>query len=226
MGAIYWQLNDCWPVISWASIDYYGRWKALHYSAKRFFAPLLLSACEEGTAVSLHVTNDTLHAFNGKMEWKLRTNATDVLAEGAKAVEVAALSSAEVEHLDFAEYLKTTEAMRSTYLEYRLLSAEGAVISSGTVLFVKPKQFEFANPEIKLEVAEQADRFIITLTSSAFAKNVELDLTDSDCVFSDNNFDLSAGVPVKVEALKADMSKLLSLVQLKESITVRSMYDI
>ena len=48
MGAIYWQLNDCWPVASWSSIDYFGRWKALHYEAKRFFAPVLLSCCEEG----------------------------------------------------------------------------------------------------------------------------------------------------------------------------------
>lgn len=48
MGAIYWQLNDCWPVASWASIDYFGRWKALHYYAKRFFAPLMISCAEEG----------------------------------------------------------------------------------------------------------------------------------------------------------------------------------
>lgn len=48
MGAIVWQLNDCWPVASWSSIDYSGRWKALHYFEKRFFAPVLLSCCEEG----------------------------------------------------------------------------------------------------------------------------------------------------------------------------------
>ena len=46
MGAVYWQINDCWPVISWSSIDYWGRWKALHYYAKRFFAPVMIS-CEE-----------------------------------------------------------------------------------------------------------------------------------------------------------------------------------
>ena len=78
MGAIYWQLNDCWPVISWSSIDYYGRWKALHYYAKRFFAPVMLS-CEEQSwmtveadmnrqhfefekSIRLNVTNETLEA--------------------------------------------------------------------------------------------------------------------------------------------------------------------
>ena len=43
MGSIYWQLNDCWPVASWSSIDYYGRWKALQYYARRFYAPILVS---------------------------------------------------------------------------------------------------------------------------------------------------------------------------------------
>jgi beta-mannosidase len=65
MGAIYWQLNDCWPAASWASIDSFGRWKALHYTAKRFYSPVLASACEEGACVSLHVTNDTLYRVDG-----------------------------------------------------------------------------------------------------------------------------------------------------------------
>ncbi|GMA51183.1 beta-mannosidase [Alicyclobacillus contaminans] len=59
MGALYWQLNDCWPVASWSSIDAFGRWKALHYFARRFFAPVLASACENGPRVDLYVTNDT-----------------------------------------------------------------------------------------------------------------------------------------------------------------------
>ena len=46
-GSLYWQLDDCWPVASWSSIDYYGRWKALQYSARQFFAPVLVSPVEE-----------------------------------------------------------------------------------------------------------------------------------------------------------------------------------
>jgi beta-galactosidase/beta-glucuronidase len=42
-GTVYWQTNDCWPVASWSSLDYFGRWKALHYAARRFYAPVLLS---------------------------------------------------------------------------------------------------------------------------------------------------------------------------------------
>ena len=78
MGAIYWQLNDCWPVASWSSIDYFGRWKALHYTAKRFFAPVLASACEEGTKVSLHVSNESSDQFEGVLSWTLRDSGSGV----------------------------------------------------------------------------------------------------------------------------------------------------
>ena len=90
MGAIYWQLNDCWPVASWASIDYYGRWKALHYAARRFFAPVMISAQEEGEmtqrasvndffretdmaqSVTLSVANETRRPVSGAVLWALR----------------------------------------------------------------------------------------------------------------------------------------------------------
>jgi beta-mannosidase len=47
MGSLYWQLNDTWPVASWASLDYHGRWKALHYTARNFYAPVLVSGVED-----------------------------------------------------------------------------------------------------------------------------------------------------------------------------------
>ena len=67
MGTLYWQLNDCWPVASWASIDYHGRWKALHYMARRFFAPVLVSGVEDPEAgtVEIHVTSDLLTKLLG-----------------------------------------------------------------------------------------------------------------------------------------------------------------
>jgi beta-mannosidase len=72
-GALYWQLNDCWPVISWSSIDYYGRWKALHYASKRFFAPLLLSIEDEGKSMRVFLTNERLEPWTGEVHWSLET---------------------------------------------------------------------------------------------------------------------------------------------------------
>ena len=85
MGAIYWQLNDCWPVASWSSIDYFGRLKALHYAAKKFFSPILLSACEEGTRVSLHVSNETMKEVRGTILWTLMDASSNIIAKSEKA---------------------------------------------------------------------------------------------------------------------------------------------
>ena len=80
MGAIYWQLNDCWPVASWASIDYFGRWKALHYYARRFFAPRMVTAKAEGTELRLWVHNDSRAVLKGLVEVELRDTAYTLLA--------------------------------------------------------------------------------------------------------------------------------------------------
>jgi beta-mannosidase len=79
-GALYWQLNDCWPVSSWSSIDYYGRWKALQYATRRFFAPVLLTAEVDNGAASLAVTNDTAAVWRGELRWSLESLDGEVAA--------------------------------------------------------------------------------------------------------------------------------------------------
>ena len=120
MGAIIWQLNDCWPVASWSSVDYFGRWKALHYAAKRFFAPVLLSAEEEGEltqrpnvvdfirdevrcSVRLNVSNETMRAVTGRVHWALRTPDGGIVREGYEELTVPALSAAWLEKIEFPE---------------------------------------------------------------------------------------------------------------------------
>ena len=107
MGAVVWQLNDIWPVASWASIDYYGRWKALHYAEKRMFAPVMIS-CEETGELSerpfcvsephpipvkarLHVANETMQEIKGTVKWKVCLPDSSVLLEGGQELTVPAL---------------------------------------------------------------------------------------------------------------------------------------
>lgn len=225
MGAIYWQLNDCWPVASWSSIDYFGRWKALHYFAKRFFAPVLLSAKEEGTEVELHLSNEKMEPVSGTIAWKLRDNASRVIKEGSLQVEVPALSSVLCEALDFSDILKDKKALRETYLEFSFFQ-DGEVVSSGTVIFTKDKYFEYLDPAIKVEVREREDAFIIRLRSEAFARYVELDLEDADCKFSDNYFHLSADEAREIVVKKESLSSDMDLQTFSENLKVRSIYDI
>ena len=224
MGTIYWQLNDCWPVASWSSIDYFGRWKSLQYFSRRFFAPVLLSACDEGTKVSLHVSNETREHFDGEVQWKLRDRFSNILKSSAKRVSVGALLSVEAESLDFGKLLDTTEKRREDYFEYRLV-AGGKVLSDSTLLFVRDKHYEFMSPQINMSVEEHDDRFGITMNALNYARYIELSLQDSDAVFSDNYFDLPAGEEKTVEVLKSDMSANISGAEFENQLRVRSLYD-
>lgn len=224
MGVLLWQLNDCWPVVSWSGVDYFGRWKAQQYYTKRFFSPVLATAQEDGVKVSLHITNDTLCDVTGILSWSLRDNRSVIAESGEQKVIIAKMSAGKFIDLDFSS--RINEANRGNcYLEFTL-TVDGEAASSGTVLFVKPKDFNFIDPKIRLEFAETADEFIITASSFAFAKSVMLYLEKADCIFSDNFFDLSAGAEKTVTVSKADMSEVLSLAEFRRQITSTSVYDI
>lgn len=222
MGAIYWQLNDCWPVASWASIDYFGRWKALHYAARRFFAPVLLSCEEEGLlsqtinvnappftvrkSARFSVSNETRKTFTGRVEWSLRKPNAEVIRKGSYEVSVAALSAQWIGSVEFAE-AETYE----NYVSLRLLDEKGEEISGSSVLFCPPKHFGFLDPKL---TAQQNGREI-TVTAQAYAKGVEIEFPDSDVLLSDNFFDMDGG------------TKTVTIVSGEpKTIRVRSMYDI
>lgn len=224
MGAIYWQLNDIWPGASWSSLDYFGRWKATHHAAKRFFAPVLASACETGTNVSLHVTNDTLERFDGVLSWRLLDRRSGTIRSGETQVSADALSAHEALTLALGDDLDTPAKLRQRYLAFTLTTG-GQEASGGTVLFVKPKHFEFLDPRIAADVSEETDGFIVRLSSEAFAKFVSLDLRDADASWSDNVFDLPVNGAKQVVVPKSGLSAPLTLAQFREQLVVRSLYD-
>ncbi|MFA5006513.1 MAG: glycoside hydrolase family 2 protein [Candidatus Izemoplasmatales bacterium] len=189
MGALYWQLNDCWPVASWSGIDYFSRWKALHYHAKKFFAPVLLSLCEEGTNVSVHLTNDGLAPIRGTVRWKLSRFDGTVLEDGAWDAAAPAQAAVEVGRLSFD---LSKEERFATVLS-AAFSEDGAIVAENLVSFAPDKHLNLTEPAIRVVVRAKRDRFEVTLTASAFAKFVELSLPDADPVFSDNYFCLLAG---------------------------------
>nr|WP_035453389.1 glycoside hydrolase family 2 protein [Alicyclobacillus herbarius] len=223
MGAIYWQLNDCWPVASWSSIDYYGRWKALHYFAKRFFDPILISACEEGSQVGLWVTNDRLQQVSGTVRWRVLDERSRVLRAGDETITVAALSAEKVVDLDLSDFFADMDTRRRTYLEYTLETVEG--VRQGTLLFVPAKHFEFADPHLSAAVEDLGDAFAVRVSAEAYAKYVALDLVGADAVFSDNFFDLSADAPRTVTVPKSSLSQPMSLAEFSKSLQVTSLYD-
>ena len=199
MGAIYWQLNDIWPVASWSSVDYYGRWKALHYYAKRFFAPVMIScseSCETNNRTSvvmepsknvstaqLCVANEQRQAVTGMVRWSLRDAQSHVLESGEEELTVPALSSAWLDTRDYSDTAFLDNHFTFSY------TVDGETVSEGTVLFTAPKHYHFVNPHLRYQVAGNK----ITVFADAYAKNVEIASETGDLVLSDNFFDMEAG---------------------------------
>jgi beta-mannosidase len=224
MGVITWQLNDCWPVVSWAGLDYYGRWKAQQYYSKRLFAPILLSANENGTTADIYVTNDTFDRVSGEVEWALKDSKSNVIINGRCDITVEPLMAKNCVQLDF-DKLACDFNPNENYLEYTLRS-EGKEIGFGTTIFVATKEFVFSDPKISYTLEETANTYKITLEAKAYTRFVALDLETDDCIFSDNFFDMSGKIPRIITVEKSDMSKKLSLAEFEHQLKVVSVYDL
>lgn len=224
MGTVVWQLNDIWPVASWASIDYFGRWKALHYAQKRMFAPVLISCQEIGelserpycimeqgpmeVSARLCVSNETLETVRGICHWQLRSYLGEVLLSGDRKVAVEPLSSLWLDKIEFTGNLHYS--VREKYFSYQL-EVDGEIVSEGTSLFTAPKHFRFADPLLSLH----REGNILILRAEHYAKSVEIQSSEGYVRLSDNYFDMNPGEK-RVQILEGDA----------ESFRVRSVYNI
>lgn len=223
MGTVVWQLNDIWPVASWASIDYYGRWKALHYGEKRFFAPVSITCEEHGRldqkpfvnslpipveySAALHVANETGETVKGTVRWQLRRPDSSVIRENEKNIEIAPYSGTWLDR----EIYNGLADEREMHLYYEFVQ-DGKIVSSGSAMFVAPKHYRFADP--KLSVRVEGDTVIVT--SEGYAKGVCVESEDGNLRLSDNFFDMEKG------------ERVLTIVGKKPEgeLRVRSVYDI
>lgn len=222
MGAIIWQLNDIWPVASWASIDYYGRWKALHYAAKRFFAPVMISAEEEGElsqnpkineyhpaplekSFRLNVCNETLRDVTGEVVWALRTPDGEIVRQNQQTLTIPAMSAKWLDKVDCAD-----ASLTGHYVSFAFV-VDNVAVSEGTCIFCAPKHFEFIDPRLTVET--HGDTIIVT--SHAYAKQVWLESEDADLLLDDNAFDMNPGTKV-VRVVRGTAEK----------VRVRSVWDL
>jgi beta-mannosidase len=215
MGAVYWQLNDCWPVASWSSIDYYHRWKALHYHSKKFFAPILLSILDEGATLSFHLTNDTLKPVLGTVQIVWMTFDGQVLDADLIDASVPAQSSANLfaKTYPVAKNQKRNTFVRTVYYE------QSEAMSEAVVCFAPDKHLELEEPGIRVCAFRLDEEIEISLTAERFARFVELE-SEADLRYSDNYFHLTPGIPKKVR-VKTDQD----LEPFKKQLQIRSLYD-
>ena len=183
MGAIYWQLNDCWPVASWAGIDSRGRWKALHYAAARFFAPVAVSLVREERNWAVYVANETREDFRGKAVCVFRDSRGRRLEEIAFDAGCPALSAARIGAA--APQGGTVPAVVQVILE----DSAGCRVSENAELDTLPKYFPFEEAEVRVRCEGRQ----VTLTADAFCLGAEVQAGDAR--FSENWLALYPGEP-------------------------------
>jgi beta-mannosidase len=219
-GTLIWQLNDCWPVASWSSIDYFGRWKALQYAARKFYVPILLSVEDQGERMGLFVTNDTTSAWNGEVCWSLETLTGEKLDQGTENVSVAALAATPVRWLDFGTRVSDENRRKVVFIAE--LWKDGILRSRQVATFVPNKHLELAKPKIETKISVAGQQLTIQVKTSSLARFVELELAGADVVFSDNYFDLPAGQSL---AIICPLPDGWSLEQARAAVRVRSLYN-
>ncbi len=219
-GTLYWQLNDCWPVASWSSVDYFGRWKALHYAARRFYAPVLLSILDEPTRQGLYITNDQQDVWNGTLRWSLETLEGLPVASGQEAVAAAPQATTFVRSLDFTAELSTRNRRELVFVAE--LCQDDRRLALQTAAFVPTKHLALSEPAVQVEVREENSQLMLSLASGSLARQVELSLDGADVIFSDNYFDLPAGRRV---IITCPLPAGWSFARAKGALRLRSIYD-
>src|SRR5574341_280323 len=219
-GILYWQLNDCWPVASWSSLDYFGRWKALHYAARRFYAPLMLSLEDDRPRQSLFISSDLREGWHGLVRWSLATLDGKLLVSGEKTAQVEPLGVTAVENLDFSEFLNG-DTRRELVFVAELWQGEKH-LAQQTSFFVSTKHLLLADPQINSNLTLKEGMLAIELSARSLARLVECSLNGADVIFSDNYFDLPAQTVI---IATAPLPAGWDLARARAAFKVRSVYD-
>jgi len=194
MGSLVWQINDCWPVASWSSCDYYHRWKAVQYQIKRSFEPVLVSAYADGENTTVKIVSDKLQSIKAQLEMKVcdftgKIKYTKIIPVVVKANEVTDVITEKTSGL--------TDNVDNTYLTF-LLKTKDTTLALETYFFTQPKNLNLTKPVIFSNIVKHDKNWEITVKTDVLAKNVYLNFNGIEGFFSDNYFDLLPGVERKI----------------------------
>ena len=202
MGSLYWQLNDVWPGASWASVDWFGRWKALQFHARRFYAPVTVSALRDAkghTRVSL--LNDRTHAVRGTLRLRLMSLDRKLLREERKPVELAPLSARKM--ADYADADLLGQADPASTVAVFDLQAEGEPASRHVVYFAPARRMAWQAGGLQAQLRSDAGGQVLEITASRLARGVWVDFGELDAELSDNAFTLLPGERITLRVKSA-----------------------
>ena len=207
MGTLYWQINDNWPVASWASIDYFGRWKALHYMAKKFYAPQAVSMCRDEDTMQVYLENESMEAQPYQVVFYVKNMECEILEKITGKGTVGVQESGQILAVDVSRW---EDRKYKIFLEAEVTLADGKVLRDVETL-VPYKYLELDKPEIAAEVEEHEDAFVIHLKSSCFSPFTAIGFTDADVILEDNFFHMTGGEEMCIRLEKKDIRSDVSL---------------
>lgn len=254
MGAIYWQMNDNWPVASWASIDYYGRWKALHYMAKNFYNPMagsLVRIADEDTGfrnggehfsgAAAYVQNESFQPIKVQVTLNLKTFDFQVIDSVTEIIVVEPFAAKKAVEVDYSKFIKRQPRIltapkekrvqaiydkKDIFVEAVFVYEDGRTqIESETLL--PYKYVELPGVKIETLVEETTEEYRIILQSNSYAPFVELDFAEADVVFEDNYFNLTSAEKREIVLKKEDIVRgsFSSAEDVKAQLQIRTIRD-
>jgi len=216
MGSLFWQINDVWPVASWSSTDYYQRWKALQYFAKKGFESVLVSPYRNEKKINIDVINDNLRDINAELIVKIiDVNGKEIWTK-TDSITIPANSSDtffSMHEEGLLEDVKTNQQFMVVDLV-----EDGKIISSNSLFLCPIKEFNLPKPQVKYDISSVKGGFEIALSTDKLAKNLYMTIGDEEGFFSDNYFDLLPGKAVKIK-----LDTKISKDKLKEILAVRTL---
>ncbi len=223
MGTLYWQLNDCWPVVSWSSMDYYHNPKALQYFVKKAYNKLLVTLEQTDNTIEVRLNSDKMENTRAQLELQLMGFDGKVRWQQKKAVTLKAGSNIVVDRID-TKLLLSDKLQLPSLVFYACLKVNDKVVSDNYLYFQKPKDLALQDPGLSCKIDSIPGEYSITLTTQKLAKNVFIHFENcegKDIPLSDNFFDMMPNSSVKVYATSKE-----SLEYLKSHIRVSSLFDV
>ena len=220
MGSLFWQHDDCWPVASWSSRDYYGRWKAQHYFAKKSYNNILVSPIANGNKLDVYIVSDLIKPVKGKLQIRIMDLKGNIVFTQEKMVTAPANTS-KIQFSDDIDRMLNGKQRNEVVVNARFFENGKTEVISNNYFLTRYKDIDFPKAVISKQTAVADGGFDVTVKSDVFARGVFFSINGIDNFFSDNYFDLLPGEPVTIHVTsslsKAEFDRQLQSVSISDA---------
>lgn len=221
MGSLYWQINDCWPVASWSSIDYYGNWKASHYKVKELYAPVKTLFFKTDNTIDIHIVSDYLTDTKAKLHLKLINFKGEILNQTEAEITVKANSSNIYLNLKEEEFTKKHN-LKEALLVSELMLPDQTILDESMYYFKEPNKLNLTKPTLSYTVKLVSKKeVLLQISTNTLAKNVRFS-TSLQGHFSNNYFDV---LPNKTHSISFTSAKEINVEEFKQTLTTTSLIN-